>query len=296
VLHTAHHLPSVRAVCTIGAPFEPGHVAHLFGDSLAEIGNRGRAEVTLGGRRFTVTRDFVEDLSEQKSEAAIRDLGRPLLIFHSPVDRTVGIENAARIYTAARHPKSFVSLDDADHLLLNEADSRYVGQVLAAWAGRYLEHRAGASDVETLRGENRVATRTLAGAFRTDVAVRHHALVADEPEAVGGEDLGPTPYDLLSAALGACTSMTLQMYAGRKGWPLEEAQVRLQHRRVHGEDEARCADAEPRLDRLDREVTLRGPLDDGQRQRLLEIADRCPVHRTLDAGVKISTTLSEESG
>lgn len=296
VLQAARHLPFVRAVCTIGSPFDPQHVTHLFGDSLDEIKERGYAEVVMAGRRFTVTRDFVEDLSEQKMEEAIRTLGRPLLIFHSPVDGTVGIDNAARIYKAARHPKSFVSLDDADHLLLQETDSLYVGNVLAAWAKRYVASRPAARDLEALRDENRVSVRTMAGAFRTDVVVRGHALVADEPAAVGGEDLGPTPYDLLAAALGTCTSMTLRMYADRKGWPLEEALVRLRHSRIHGEDEARCEHAEPRMDRLEREVTLTGPLDGQQRQRLLEIADRCPVHRTLHAGVVVSTSLAPESG
>lgn len=245
VLQAAGRLPSVRAVCTIGAPFEPRHLTHLFGDSLAEIETRGHAEVVMGGRRFTVTRDFVEDLTEQKAEEAIRGLARPLLIFHSPVDATVGIENAARIYKAARHPKSFVSLDDADHLLLKEADSLYVGHVLAAWARRYVEARPAPADLDALRDETRVTTRTSAGAFRTDVVARGHALVADEPVAVGGE--------------------------------------------------ARCEHAEPRLDRPDREVTLYGPLDDEQRRRLLEIAARCPVHRTLHAGVLVATTLAPDT-
>lgn len=292
VIQAAGRLPSVRAVATIGAPFDPGHVAHLFGDSLEEIHRRGHAEAVIGGRTFTVTRDFIEDLSEQNAERAIAELRRPLLVFHSPVDATVGIENAARIYQAARHPKSFVSLDDADHLLLNDVDSLYVGNVLAAWARRYVDMPAAEPDAETLRAGNRVTTRTRAGAFRTDVVVRRHSWVADEPVAVGGEDLGPTPYDLLASALGACTSMTLRMYADRKGWPLEESVVRLRHSRLHGEDEARCEGAEPRLDRLSREVSLVGPLDDEQRRRLLEIADRCPVHRTLTAGVVVDTTLA----
>jgi uncharacterized OsmC-like protein/fermentation-respiration switch protein FrsA (DUF1100 family) len=287
VLQATSRIPSVRAVATIGAPFDPSHVKHLFEGSLDEIEERGEADVVLAGRRFTVGRQLVRDLDSHRMEETIADLGRPLLIFHSPVDQTVGIDNAALIYKAARHPKSFVSLDDADHLLLEPRDSLYVGSVLAAWAHRYIDAPPEPETREALRQDNRVSTRTAAGAFRTEILARGHSIIADEPAAVGGENLGPTPYDLLAAALGACTSMTLRMYADRKKWPLEEAVVRLQHSRIHAEDEEQLEDGDARLDRLDREVTLVGPLDDQQRARLLEIADRCPVHRTLSAGVRI---------
>ncbi|MBW3535098.1 MAG: bifunctional alpha/beta hydrolase/OsmC family protein [Gemmatimonadetes bacterium] len=291
VLQAAASLPSVRAVCTIGAPFDPAHVKHLFSTSLDAIEASGDAEVTIAGRPFTVSRDFVRDLAGHHMEEVIGSLRRPILIFHSPVDRTVGIENAAKVYEAARHPKSFVSLDDADHLLLEERDSLYVGSVLAAWAARYIDLPAEPETLEALRDDGRVAARTTSGAFRTEILARGHALLADEPKAVGGENLGPTPYDLLAAALGACTTMTLRMYADRKGWPLEEAVVRLRHSKLHAEDEERCESEEARLDRLDRDLELTGALDEAQRARLLEIADRCPVHRTLSAGVRIETEL-----
>lgn len=300
VLQAASRLDSVRAVATIGAPFRPEHVKHLFADSLEDIAERGQADVVLAGRRFTVGRQFVEDLGEQRMAATLRDLGRSLLIFHSPVDELVGIDNAAEIYTAARHPKSFVSLDDADHLLTRERDSLYVGSVLAAWAARYVglestgrEPSDADTDADAAATGDRVVTSTSAGAFRTEVRAGRHRLVADEPESVGGEDLGPSPYDLLAAALGACTTMTLKMYAERKGWPLERATVRLRHSRVHADDADRCEDREPRVDHMARELSLEGDLDAAQRARMLEIADRCPVHRTLSAGMLVETELSD---
>lgn len=249
--------------------------------------------MVLAGRRFTLSHDFVRDLATHNVEATLASLGRPLLILHSPVDNTVGIENAARLYGAARHPKSFISLDDADHLLLREQDSLYVGSVIAAWVARYLDPVPEPRTIAELRDDNTVTARTAAGAFRTEVRVGTHSLVADEPTAVGGENLGPTPYDLLASALGACTTMTLRMYAERKQWPLEEAVVTLKHSRVHEVDEERCESADARLDRLDRGLTLTGALTTEQRQRLLEIADRCPVHRTLNAGVRIATRLED---
>ena len=226
---------------------------------------------------------------------AIHELRRALLVFHAPRDEVVGIRNAAEIFQAARHPKSFVSLDQADHLLTDEEDSRYVGTVLAAWAGKYSEGSEPPT-VEELVSEDRVVVRTGRTRYRTEIMANGHALVADEPVAVGGADTGPTPYDLLVAALGACTGMTLRMYAERKGWPLEEAVVRLRHRKVHAADEERCEAQDGRLDQIERELQLAGPLDDEQRERLMEIADRCPVHRTLTAGVRVKTRLEDASG
>ncbi|MEX2471977.1 MAG: bifunctional alpha/beta hydrolase/OsmC family protein [Gemmatimonadota bacterium] len=288
VLAAAAEIDSCRAVATIGAPYDPAHVTHLFGDRVPEIEAEGNAEVEIAGRTFTVSRKFLRDVEGRRMEEIAAGLGRPLLLLHSPVDNVVGIDNAAKLYTAARHPKSFVSLDDADHLLLDERDARYAGDVLAAWVSRYVPERP-ERDAADLADETQVSARTGEDGYVTEILARGHALLADEPAAVGGTDQGPTPYDLLAAALGACTTMTLRMYAQRKKWPLEEASVRLTHRKIHARDEEACENREARMDSLERVIALEGPLDDEQRERLMEIADRCPVHRTLSAGVVIET-------
>jgi putative redox protein len=288
VLHAAHRLPAVRAVATIGAPADPAHVLELVESSREEIVRDGEATVRIAGRPFRIGRQFLEDLEAEHMRAAIGELRRALLVLHSPVDEVVGIDNAARIYDAARHPKSFVSLDDADHLLTDTADARYVGRVVSAWASAYIT--APERPLDEAPAGTGVVTRTPAGGFRTEVVVGPHTLIADEPLGVGGTDEGPTPYDLLVAALGSCTGMTLRMYAERKGWPLEEVRVRLAHGRVHAEHGRDCEDRRSCLETIRREVLIIGArLEDGQRARLLEIADRCPVHRTLEAGVRIVT-------
>jgi len=313
VIHAAHHLPSVQAVATMGAPSDPSHVLKHLTGSEEEIRARGEATVTLAGRPFQVKAQFLDDLQESRMEEAVKTLGRALLVMHSPVDGTVSVDHAARLFLHARHPRSFVSLDDADHLLLRERDSRYAARVIAGWVSRYMGSdvaRAGEPAGELaaegppstppppespVTGE-RVVVRTPAGGFRTDLWADGHYLVADEPRSLGGSEEGPTPYDYLVAALGACTTMTLQMYAARKGWPLEEARTILRHRKRHARDEAKLADGveeDPRLDTVAREIELLGPLTPEQRTRLMEIADRCPVHRTLDAGVAITTVQVE---
>jgi uncharacterized OsmC-like protein/alpha/beta superfamily hydrolase len=285
VLAVAHRIEEVTAVATIGAPFDPEHVTRLFGEASDELEARGEAEVSIAGRSFRIKKKLLDDLAAQSSEEKIRSLGRSLLILHSPQDVVVDIDNARRIYMAARHPKSYVSLDGADHLLRREADARYVGRLLAAWAGRYLADAPPELPEDERRGVVVRGESSLAQSIR----IGPHALGSDEPASVGGEDTGPTPYELLLASLGACTSMTLRMYAQRKKWPLEAVTVELHHDKIHARDCDECETREGKLDDIERVITLAGDLDETQRVRLLEIADRCPVHRTLHSEVRIRT-------
>ena len=290
VLKAAGSIPSCKAVVTIGAPADPKHVAHLIGDARETIEQTGQATVTLAGRSFLIKKQFLEDLEETRMEETIRGLRRALLVCHSPIDQTVGIENAARIFQAAMHPKSFLSLDKADHLLSNEADAFYVGRAAAAWATRYLDVPAPADGDPDAAG-SQVVVRTGREHYYTEVVASGHRLTVDEPESVGGTDRGGTPYDLLLGALGSCTSITLRMYADRKSWPLEEIVVRLSHAKIHASHCETCETAEGKVDRIEREIELIGDLSGEQRARLLEIADRCPVHRTLHSEILVETRL-----
>ena len=289
VLAAALRLPEVAAVATIGAPAEPAHVEKLFAADAPEIRERGEAWVELAGRRFRIRRQFLDDLAAQHLEAELPQLRKALLVLHSPVDNVVGIENAGRIFAAARHPKSFVSLDRADHLLRRRADAEYAAEVIAAWAGRYLP--AASTEASPPEGEVWVSEAET-GRFAQSIRAGRHHWRGDEPAAVGGDDSGPTPYDLLLAALGTCTSMTLRMYADRKGIPLEGVSVRLRHEKIHARDCEECETRSGRVDRIEREIQLAGDLSTELRQRLLEIADRCPVHRTLQSEVSIRSRLT----
>ncbi|MCU0573420.1 MAG: bifunctional alpha/beta hydrolase/OsmC family protein [Syntrophobacteraceae bacterium] len=292
VLQAASKIPSARAVATIAAPFDPSDLGHILGSTKEEILQRGEAEITLAGRTFVIRKQFLDDLEQVKMDEVIRSLGRALMVFHSPRDTIVSLDNAARIFQAAKHPKSFVSLDEADHLLSNRGDSLYAGKVLAAWVGRYLDLPKLESEHRDL-SDNRVMVRTGKKGFQTEVIAGGHRLLADEPVSVGGADTGPNPYDYLVASLGACTSMTLRMYADRKKWPLEAATIRLRHKKVHAEDCEECEAKSGTVDVIEREIDLDGDLDQEQRQRLLEIADRCPVHRTLHSRIEVMTSLKD---
>lgn len=291
VLQAASRIPASRAVVTIGAPAEPTHVTRHLQSSMDRIQTDGQAVVNLAGREFTIKKAFIDDLDQSRMEETIHELDRALLVMHAPLDDVVGIDNAARIFAAARHPKSYVSLDTADHLLSNTADSRYVGRVVASWAARYIQSQR--ADTHPAADANHVTVRTGSSGFYTEIAAGPHHLVADEPTSVGGTDAGPTPYGLLVAALGACTTMTLSMYADRKGWPLESAAVNLKHQKIHARDCRECESETGYVDRIDRELELHGPLTLEQRERMLQIADRCPVHKTLHAEIRVDTRLRE---
>jgi len=293
VLAAAAQVPSAVAVATIGAPSDPGHVAHLFADAKEQIETEGEAEVTLGGRHFKILKQFVDDISQIKLDSAIAGLQKALLVFHGPLDETVGIENAGHIFQAAKHPKSFVSLDDADHLLSRRQDSRYVAAVLSAWAMRYIGEQLVDESLTSTPGQVVVAENRI-GRFSQSISVNnHHQLYADEPESYGGNDSGPSPYDLLLAGLGACTSMTLRMYAERKGIALEHVSVNMKHDKMHAQDCADCETTTGKVDHIEREITITGDIDAATRQRLLEIADKCPVHKTLHSEVKVSSLLTD---
>jgi putative redox protein len=290
VIQAASRIPSSTAVVSIGAPSDPQHVAHTLGSATVSIQNRGQADVSLAGRTFTLKKQFLDDLDFVNMADALKNLNRALLVLHSPIDETVGIENAARIFQAARHPKSFISLDTADHMLTNSKDSRYAASVIAAWARKYVG--ASYTDEAKMEGaENRVMTQIGKTGLTTDILAEGHRLVADEPVSIGGNGSGPTPYGYLLAGLGACTAMTLRMYADRKEWPLDSVTVKLNHQKIHAADCEDCQIKEGKLDQIEREIELSGTLDDQQKQRLMQISERCPVHRTLNSEIVIKSKL-----
>ncbi len=291
VLRARAKIDSIRAVATIGAPFDPAHVTHNFQDALPEIREKGVAEVSLGGRPFRIGKAFIEDISAEAMGPAIAGLRAALLILHAPRDKIVGIENATRIFQAAKHPKSFVTLDDADHLITRPADAEYAADVIASWASRYLELKPPAPPPGAPEGIVRVAEAD-AGGFLQDVnsGPKHHVL-ADEPLAYGGTNRGMSPYGFLAAGLGACTSMTIRMYARRKSWPLAHVWVDVCHDKVHAQDAEN--NSTEKIDTFRRIIHLEGDLDAAQRQRLREIADKCPVHRTLTGTAQVLTELAD---
>src|SRR5450432_625463 len=290
ILAAAGQIPEAKAVVTIAAPSDPAHVTGLFKDRIEDIRKHGDVEVELAGRPFHIKREFLDDIAEHGLMAHVAKLHKALLIMHSPTDDTVGIDNATHIFVAARHPKSFVSLAGADHLLTGKRDAAYVADVIAAWAERYIDPVVSEPAADLGEAPRNVVVReTRNSKFQQTVSIGPHQMLADEPVAAGGEDSGPGPYDYVLAGLGACTSMTLRLYADRKSLPLERVTVTLTHSKIHAEDCAECETREGMLDQIDRTIAMEGALDAEQRQRLMEIADKCPVHRTLTSEIHIVT-------
>ncbi|WP_286265724.1 bifunctional alpha/beta hydrolase/OsmC family protein [Thalassotalea atypica] len=291
ILAAAGQISEAKAVISIGAPADPQHVAHNFSSELTTIESQGQAEVTLGGRSFTIKQQFLDDISKVSLNDKVGSLKKALLVLHAPLDETVGIENAASIFQMAKHPKSFITLDDADHLLTNVKDAEYASDLIAAWVQRYIKVDLLPKLMNAPEGVVRVSEAD-ANSFLQDISAAGHHIVADEPVSYGGDFLGPTPYQLVSAGLGACTSMTIRMYARRKGIPLEHVQVDVTHNKIHAQECDSCEQANGKLDQFERQITFAGDISEEERGRLLAIADKCPVHRSLEGEVNIVTALT----
>ena len=292
VLKVAGDIESVKAVVTLGAPADASHVANNFSSHLAEIKKNGSAEVSLAGRPFTIKQQFIDDISSAELLPAVKSMHKALLVLHAPLDQTVSIDNAAEIFVAAKHPKSFVTLDNADHLITRAEDAEYAADVIATWAARYLDLPKPAAPIGAPEGIVRVNEVDPNG-FRQDIAAGpNNHVIADELFSYGGTDMGLTPYQLVSAGLGACTSMTIRMYARRKKWPLDHVSVDVTHDKIHATDCAHCHTETGKVDQFRRIITLQGDLDDDQLSRLMAIADKCPVHRTLEAEIDIVTEMA----
>ena len=281
-------IESIKAIATIGAPSNPKHVQHLLHNSVEDIKATGMASVNIGGRSFTIKKQFLDDIEAQSLPEVAKNLRKALLVMHSPQDTTVGINNAEEIYVAAHHPKSFVSINGADHLLMNPEDSKYVGHVIANWAQRYVT----LSKTETLSTQQQVvASLDTEDGFTTQMKLGKHYITADEPTSYGGNDFGPSPYELVSAGLSACTAMTIQMYVKRKGWDLQNVEVHTSFGKHHAVDCEDCDNTSAKIDTFNREIKLTGNLDAKQIERILVIADKCPVHKTLHNEIQVVTKL-----
>ena len=292
ILAVASQIPEVKAVATIGAPADTSHVLHNFASDLDTIERDGHAQISLAGRKFTIEKQFVDDVKATRLNRQIANLKTPLLVLHSPVDQTVGVENASAIFTTAKHPKSFVSLDKADHLLSKNEDALYAAGVIAGWASRYLTAREPGPE-ESVEGV--LIRETRKGKFQQVVRSGKHRIIADEPATHGGLDSGPSPYDLLAAALGTCTAMTLRMYFERKKVELGTISVNVTHTKIHAQDCEECSperqQLDLRIDRFNRTISIEGGVTGDFEGKILEIADKCPVHKTLEMSSVVATSL-----
>jgi putative redox protein len=293
ILAATSMIPEAKCVATVAAPSDPSHVTHWFKDQIPEIREKGELEVSLAGRPFRIKREFLDDIAEHRLTETVSQLHKPLLIFHSPTDNTVGINNATHLFVAAKHPKSFISLTGADHLLSQKKDAVYVADMISAWAMRYLDAAPAEAENIPEMPDGVVVQETRVSHLQQMISVGKHRMIADEPVSAGGHDTGPGPYDFLLAGLGACTSMTMRLYADRKTIPLDRVTVTLKHGRIYAKDCEECETKEGMISKIDRVITMEGNLDAEQRKRLMEIADKCPVHRTLTSEIKIVTKAAE---
>ncbi|GAA3617082.1 alpha/beta fold hydrolase [Flavivirga amylovorans] len=293
VLSAASQLENIKAVATIGAPATVSHVTHLFSHGIAEVKEKGEVEVNIGGRPFKINKDFVEDFDKTDLPSIVKTLRKPLLILHAPTDTVVGIKNAEHLYHYAHHPKSFVTLDDADHLLSNPNDSKYAGNIIGTWVQRYFEPKE--NKMLEIKGEQLVGHLNLVeDNFTTSIQTKNHTMIADEPASIGGDDFGPSPYEYLNAGLVACTAMTLKMYAQRKQWDLQEVFVYVTHSRKHSDDLGLEIEMPTYLDHISKKLKFVGNLDEKQKERLKEIASKCPVHKTIASEVVFDTTIIKD--
>ncbi len=286
ILFAASKIPSIKAMVTINAPSSLSHVKNHFSDDLNKIKEQGYARVKIGGRNFKITSEFVNDLEKNEDEGLLKNIRKPLLIMHSPQDKIVSIDHAEKLYRNFRHPKSFISLDGSDHMLSLSEDSVYAGNMIAAWAEKYIPF----PEAEMIDSEHQVVANLGNQGFTTQLNMGKHRLIADEPESFGGENLGPNPYEFVSGGLAACTSMTIQMYARRKEWSLENVETHVSYSKEHAEDCQNCEQENTKLDTFRREIIFHGTLDEKQIEKLLLIADKCPVHKTLSSKVQIITS------
>ena len=289
-IYAANAIASIETVATIAAPSNPSHVEHLFDEHIDEIEIDGEATFDIAGRKFTIKKQFLDDIHDKDLPKILKGLRKPILVFHSPQDKVVEVKNAREIYKAAHHPKSFISLDGANHLLTNKEDSFYVGKVISSWANRYVNAN---EEKEELSTDKSVVVRVGREKYTTEIVARSHSILVDEPKKYGGKDAGMSPYELLLASLGSCTAITLRMYADRKKWNLREVKVHLEHYKQHAKDASDCSNSSTKIDKFIREIKLKGNLTDEQKQRLLQIANRCPVHKTLENTIEIETALRQ---
>lgn len=288
VILAASQVDEIKAVVTSGTPSARQHVRNLLKSGIEEIEENGVAEVDIGGRPFTVKKEFIDDLVNQKLPGVVKQIRKSYLGLHSAQDTIVGIENESELYLAVRHPRSFISPDGADHLLSKEKDACCAGDLIVTWAKRYVE----IPEIEELSTQSRVvAYLDTSEKFTTHIKADQRSLIADEPENFGANVFGPSPYQLVASGLATCTLMTLHLYAELKKWDLQEVFRHIRHETTHLEDWKDCENPKAQIDKFTRDLELIGDLDVEQKQKLLEVSGKCPVHQPPENVAHIETRM-----